>query len=862
MTSNVPIALEIKALDSTMNDVLLSHVVSLEVEHNTHILKIGGTDEKVKVSPKCLDQIRLLVHQLHLYQRTATAIAKVAKSDRVEETFVFYMSLISYFGILLTAFLREAKADSSSSNSKWRSAHLDYHMTLALHGNAFTMDQQTVAMQEIKRSWNHFREKKIYRKVQALHGKKLHDEFCVGGDNMCGGSFEHARSEEEMIASIINSITSEDPDQQLDERDAPTMESVSSERAQSERKELSTSLNASQDGMHVDNTPTHHNLSGKRKSTSSSASVKKDSRRKENDVVEGSGHSKKDVIHTDDEGKDKQSHGKKNVIESPGPEAESDRELNLPISDHVRLTAEEDGSSPINMAVADVDGYPIESISEDMENRLDTQDETRNLPKERKNVRKGKGKKAYGKKRAPQSPLLEVESEEEEARPIPQPGLSLEQNDETSGIDLSDVDAEGYDTGPLPPNQDKWEALTRLAFEKGNSQIFLKLATWMLVRFRDLTNLDMDSELDGPLISQNPRLMEELDDDHYFEAVGMERLYSAIVHMESRPRYMCHLFHALGKRLTESEVGNSNPRIWPSRSPPAVQREMLNDVDMTWLKINDNITQDPWLAFTNVTDNDAEGSVDIDNHDVTQALDSMMIEDNDVHINHETHFGTSRLEKRKRTMSQASPPKNDGGRGTPKRSKKGSQTSVRSSSIIQYSPDLDQSGFINSPTLPLSSQMSTVSSHADNVSEIMEAWDDPIQTHTNDNETTHEDATQQSSNVCDEVQVQHSREDQNNIAASTSGDEVRSSSPVILVHSTQPSSNERDMDITPDLTPDTNVMTQPQDTSACIPALPGEPSSSAINACTKENVTPPRINAYDNSQIELVGENDPPPYVT
>ncbi|KAG1859394.1 hypothetical protein C8R48DRAFT_774732 [Suillus tomentosus] len=823
MTSNVPIALEIKALSSTMNEVLLSHIVSLEVEHNTHVLKIGGTDEKVKVSPKCLDQIRLVVHQLHLYQCTATAIAKAAKLDRVEETFVFYMSLISYFGVLITAFMREAKADSSSSNSKWCSAHLDYHMALVLHGNTFTMDQQTVAMQEIKRSWNHFREKKVYRKVQAFHGKRLHNQFCVEGENMCGGSFEHARSEEDMIASIINSITSEDPHQQLHECDAPTMENISSERAQSERKELSTSPNALQHGMHVDNTPIHHNLSAKRKSTSTSASVKKDSREKENDVVEGSGHSEKDVIHTDDEsmtdqianlfqkksdskkspkgrrnsrkGKDKQSHGKKNVLESPGPEAESNREFNLPISDHVRLTAQDDESSPINIAVADVDGCHIESISENMETRLERQDEMQKSPKERKLVRKGKGEKAYGKKKAPQSPLLEVESEEEEEQPIPHPGLSLQQNNGTSGTDISDVNTEGYDTGPLPPNQDKWEALTRLAFEKGNSKIFLKLATWML----------------------NPHLMEELDDDHYFEAVGMEHLYSAIVHMESRPCYMCHLFHALRKHLTESEVGNSNPRIWPSRSPPAVQREMRNDVDMTWLRINNNIMPDPWLAFTNVTDDDAEGSIDIDGHNVTQALDSMMIKDNDVPINHGTHFGTSRLEKRKRTMSQASPPKNDGSRGTPKRSKKGSQTSVRSSSIIQYSPDLDQSGFINLPMLPLSSQMSTISSHADNVSEIMEAWDDPIQTHTNDNETPHEDATQQSSNVCDEGQIQHSREDQNNTATSTCGDQVRSSSPVILVHSTQPSSNERDIDITPD----TNVITQPEDTSAFIPSLPG-----------------------------------------
>ncbi|KAG1784504.1 uncharacterized protein HD556DRAFT_1451703 [Suillus plorans] len=888
MTSNVPIALEIKPLSDPMNEVLLSHAVSLEVEHNTHILKIGGTDDKIKVSPKCLDQIRLVVHQLHLYQRTAKALTKVAKSDRVEETFVFYMSLISYFAVLITAFLREAKADSSSSNSKWRSAYLDYHMALALHGNSFTLDQQIVAMQDIKRSWNQFREKKVFKKVQELHGKRMHDTFCVEGDNMCGGLFEHQRSEDDMITAIIDGITSEVPDHDRDDVDAPAPEDQTSERPKSAGITPGTPANPSQPDMEVDVDPADLNVSGTRTAISASIYVKKAARMKDHEDIDGSGHSKKDVIHTDDEsitdqiasrfekksdskkspkgrrnsrkGKAKASQGKKNVIESPMLEAESDVDLNLPISDPLRLTAHDGGSSKIDIAVADVDVYNDESITDTIATRFENNEELRNPSKERKNVWKGKGKKSYGKQKAPESPLLEVESEQEESPHMPHPVFSLTDNDVTSRMDISDLDAEGYEKGLLPPNQDKWEALTRLAFEKGNSQVFLKLATWMLVRFRDLTNRDMDSELDGLLISENPRLL-EFDDDRYFEAVGMERLYSAIVHMEARPRYLCHLFHALGKRLTESDVGTSNPRIWPSRSPPAVQREMMTDMELPWLGINTDITADPWLAFTNVTDDDAEGSVDMDGRDVTLALDSMIIEDDDLPIHHGTDAGISRLEKRKRTLSQASPPKKDGGRGTPKRCKNGSQTNVTSSSIIQYSSDIDQSGFINSPTLPLSSHMSSVSSQPDNVSDIMEAWDDPIQANTNDNETAHRDATQPLWNVPDDNHIEHGKEDQNDRAKSTYVDRAGSASPVILVPGTQPSPIDYNMDTTAPLPQNSTIMTEPEDSSPSIHALPVEPSTSVGSTCTEDDVTPPRTNSYHNSQIELVGENDPPPHL-
>jgi hypothetical protein len=85
----------------------------------------------------------------------------------------------------------------------------------------------------------------------------------------------------------------------------------------------------------------------------------------------------------------------------------------------------------------------------------------------------------------------------------------------------------------------------------------------------------MDADIEGVIIPDNPRLRELVDDDHAFEAIGMERLYTAIVHMETRPRYLSHLFHTLGKAITESDVGGSHPKIWPISSPPLVNAQYV-----------------------------------------------------------------------------------------------------------------------------------------------------------------------------------------------------------------------------------------------------------------------------------------------
>jgi hypothetical protein len=131
-------------------------------------------------------------------------------------------------------------------------------------------------------------------------------------------------------------------------------------------------------------------------------------------------------------------------------------------------------------------------------------------------------------------------------------------------------DRGGLHDDPLPTLLPDWDTWHRTAFEQGNSQVFLKLATWMLLRFRQLSMTDMNADVNGVVIPLNPRTIPFSSPDDFLEALGMERLYAAIVHMETRPRYISHLFHALGTLANDAEIGFSNHGSWPIASPPPV----------------------------------------------------------------------------------------------------------------------------------------------------------------------------------------------------------------------------------------------------------------------------------------------------
>jgi hypothetical protein len=127
----------------------------------------------------------------------------------------------------------------------------------------------------------------------------------------------------------------------------------------------------------------------------------------------------------------------------------------------------------------------------------------------------------------------------------------------------------------LPTDLPEWDKLNRLAFEGGHTGAFISLGTWVLARTRQLKGADVSGGIDGALVPGYPIHKEHASDDDFYEAVGMERLYTAVVNMEARPAYLSHLFHALGKSCASTPIGTSHPGMKPLLELPSVTREYV-----------------------------------------------------------------------------------------------------------------------------------------------------------------------------------------------------------------------------------------------------------------------------------------------
>ncbi|KAG1761762.1 hypothetical protein EV702DRAFT_1206969 [Suillus placidus] len=241
------------------------------------------------------------------------------------------------------------------------------------------------------------------------------------------------------------------------------------------------------------------------------------------------------------------------------------------------------------------------------------------------------------------------------------------------GVDEDDIrdDLSNYKDDDLPSTLEDWEYWSRIALQQGHSHIFLKLGTWILIRFRQLAKISIEVELDGLLIPDHPANFEMDYDADFNEALGMTRLYSAIAHIDTHPEYLAHIFHEIGKASSEERLGSSHPGFKPLPELPTPVKSMI----LTH--------QSPFSHGWPFEEADADGHTDDEAEEdgVAGALNDMMISSAPESALAATSDGQD-PHKRKRTMSSTlSPPKTDGGRGFPKRPKSNSaQVFVRPSS--------------------------------------------------------------------------------------------------------------------------------------------------------------------------------------
>ncbi|KAG1762331.1 hypothetical protein EV702DRAFT_1052472, partial [Suillus placidus] len=207
----------------------------------------------------------------------------------------------------------------------------------------------------------------------------------------------------------------------------------------------------------------------------------------------------------------------------------------------------------------------------------------------------------------------------------------------------------------------EWDDWHHTAFERSNAHMFLKLATWIMYRFRLLTHdSPVDAPVDGLLIPDHPANYVIESEADYNEALGMTRLYAGLANIDTHPEHLCHIFHELGKAAYEGRLESSHPGLRPMPEPPIPVESTTANEEFPWLRAapcHDSDRSDEMDVEGNVDDVDGDASI-------STALDDMVISREQRTTGNDLRDSL----KRKRTMSKAlSPPKVDGGRGYPKR---------------------------------------------------------------------------------------------------------------------------------------------------------------------------------------------------
>jgi hypothetical protein len=100
---------------------------------------------------------------MSIYQDTAI---ELEKHPELHSTLDTYTSIADYYCDVLLAFLEETKETWRCNSKTWRSAYMDYHLTMTIHNSAFIEPMQKQVLAKIQLTWDDFKKKKIYKPIQ------------------------------------------------------------------------------------------------------------------------------------------------------------------------------------------------------------------------------------------------------------------------------------------------------------------------------------------------------------------------------------------------------------------------------------------------------------------------------------------------------------------------------------------------------------------------------------------------------------------------------------------------------------------------------------------------------------------------
>ncbi|KAG1720419.1 uncharacterized protein EDB91DRAFT_1257008 [Suillus paluster] len=556
--SKKPIVLIVKAKQP-------ADAIEIALERQFSLKKDGDTlslsigQESVTVPTQCHDSLRLLIHHHDIYRQTSTALLALPHPSPLVP---IYFAITFYYCEVLLAFQKEVIDDAPGSDKTWRSAHLDYHFAMALDDHAFNQEKQKATLSKIKRTWADFKRKKGYEPVDQLNIIEYHKRMCKGKD-MCGDpSANHRISVSDMIASIVASDIGSTPMVV----DAEKVEKNFRINSDQEEDDIDEAANISE--IQADGRKERRQTKVGRREKGAHGRVEATT-----DSVEGRTNRSSRKIITRGKGKA--------IVESGGQD-----------DTHKYATR----STPDMVRAAHTKGKEKESIESGHEyDRGDTMSDMDGIDE--------------GAQATPGIPRL----------------MGVRAPSAAESGTLRGVDEEGagdYEDADLPSTFEDWENWNRIAFQNGNSHIFLKLGTWILLRFRQLANTPIDGDLDGLLIPDHPAQFDIEDNADFQEALGMTRLYSALAHIDTNPEYLVHIFHEIGKASSEERLGSSHPGIRPLPELPAPIKSMILNDQPPWLK---TFPLDHEVHDDEQDDQHAEDHVDDYGGGVSGALNEMVI---------------------------------------------------------------------------------------------------------------------------------------------------------------------------------------------------------------------------------------------
>ncbi|KAG2360977.1 hypothetical protein BDR07DRAFT_1486439 [Suillus spraguei] len=477
------------------------------------------------VPPNCAHPLLVLLHQHGVYVKMLTNGEPKVKEGRMGPgDLQLYTSVAAYIRDVIVAFKEEW--EEVGYEPKFRSARLEFHMAMVLTGGAFNDQNLRRVKKKFNVTWNDFVKRVEVTDVTKLSGDEnaYHQLICGKDENMCGlDVFPSIKHSDESLCMIERFI---------EDREAAWRAKKNVGELECGEQRGPTAIRGAK-GEYVDSTEGKEvvdNTNGVQRMSTHEGQKVKSSQHVVQDTLTDRGEcheisetqqalAKLDVLalSTSRQINDLVSEAVPQVVESVQATRKTTETVNARTRFADVVTAQSNAAMAVNHSTTPV-------------------------------VAAGAGAKASNK-------------------------VTGEENFQIGGSTMVDAGKGGEAKNEVckaflsTSVDDMQDLVTRAVMEGDGVDISKKLMVWMMRRFRTLVGIPLEEPLNGQLIQQSPDEYHDLTENDYFEALGIERLYAALVNAEESPGHLIHLAHALGRAAKETNLLSDSKPDAPCLDP-------------------------------------------------------------------------------------------------------------------------------------------------------------------------------------------------------------------------------------------------------------------------------------------------------